>query len=162
MRIYYQNMSLTDVEQRFRWITCYQVEQIFSCIFPYIEIYPFGSSVNGCGRTGSDLDLVASLTKRGITSSLSKRSLVPLVFPTRSSNVSNKAQIVHYLGICSEALKLSATGCTEVNSYLISFYRFYKFIYYLQIRRILGAKVPIIKFNHKFTGLECDLSMGSL
>jgi poly(A) RNA polymerase len=27
------------------------------------------------------------------------------------------------------------------------------------IRKILQARVPIIKFDHKLTGIECDLSM---
>ena len=115
MTIYHQSTSLSEIEHRFRWIACYQLEQIFSRIFPQLEIYPFGSSVNGCGRTGSDLDLVASLVRRGTTSFTLKKPLVPLVTAVKPSNVFNKAQIVHYLGLCCEALKLSVTGCTEVN-----------------------------------------------
>lgn len=31
-----------------------------------------------------------------------------------------------------------------------------------QVRRILQARIPIIKFNHDYAGVECDLSMGSM
>ena len=133
MTVYHQSTSLSEIEQRFRWIACYQLEHIFSRIFPHLEIYPFGSSVNGCGKTGSDLDLVASLIGRGTTSTSLRKPLIPLAFSDIPSTDSNRAQIVHYLGICSEALKISSTGCTEVNHSI----SFFSYIWVINLSHVL-------------------------
>ena len=92
-------------------MTCYQIKEIFSGMFPLLQVYPFGSSVNGCGRGGSDLDVVVSLVGRDGSSS----SRSPLVFQAKPSIMPSKTQIVQYLGIYSEVLKHLATGCTEVS-----------------------------------------------
>ena len=49
---------LSDTEIRLRFITANQIEKSFACLFPHLKVLPFGSSINGFGKHGCDLDLV--------------------------------------------------------------------------------------------------------
>lgn len=46
---------------RLRFLTARQVEMCLLGLFPNAIAYPFGSSVNGFGKMGCDLDLVLRL-----------------------------------------------------------------------------------------------------
>lgn len=54
--------KLNEVGIRLRFLTAKQVEEALSGMFPDASAMPFGSSVNGCGKMGCDLDLVLRLT----------------------------------------------------------------------------------------------------
>lgn len=53
--------KLNDVGSRLRFLTAKQVEDALSGMFPFATAFPFGSSVNGFGKMGCDLDLVLTL-----------------------------------------------------------------------------------------------------
>lgn len=55
--------KLNEVGTRLRFLTAKQVEEALSGMFPEANAMPFGSSVNGCGKMGCDLDLVLRFTK---------------------------------------------------------------------------------------------------
>lgn len=55
--------KLNDVGHRLRFLTAKQVETTISGMFPRICAFPFGSSVNGFGKMGCDLDIVLRLTQ---------------------------------------------------------------------------------------------------
>lgn len=61
---------LNDVGQRLRFLTAKQVESTVSGLFPNLCAFPFGSSVNGFGKMGCDLDIVLRLTQEKVTYSL--------------------------------------------------------------------------------------------
>lgn len=55
--------KLNEVGTRLRFLTAKQVEEALTGMFPEASVMPFGSSVNGCGKMGCDLDLVLRLTR---------------------------------------------------------------------------------------------------
>lgn len=60
----YSATKLDDLGVRLRYITAHQVEATVSGLFPRAKVHLFGSSVNGFGRQGCDLDLVLQLDQQ--------------------------------------------------------------------------------------------------
>lgn len=61
MQILYKATTLNDVGIRLRFLAARQMENAVSGIFPGANASIFGSTVNGCGKLGSDLDLILQL-----------------------------------------------------------------------------------------------------
>ncbi|KAK0175650.1 hypothetical protein PV327_009384 [Microctonus hyperodae] len=138
IQILYESWKLDDIETRLRYFTAIQLESCFSSMFPNISVLPFGSSVNGFGRKGCDLDLVLSLELNKIENANSR-----LIFHTKSALSEERAQTQRSMEVISMIMKHFIPCITNV-------------------RKILRARVPIIKYDHKLTGLECDLSMTNM
>lgn len=132
---------LSEIGHRLRWITCVQIERMLSGLFPSLQVLPFGSFVNGCGRNGCDLDMAVSLDGHCGTEPLEVKS--PLIFQAKAAINNPRLQTQRHIEVFADILQNFTTGCT-------------------QVQRILQARVPIVKFYHEFTGVDCDLSMGSL
>lgn len=62
MQILHRATCLNDIGTRLRFLAARQVEQSLRGMFPNAQACPFGSSVNGFGRLGCDLDLILRLT----------------------------------------------------------------------------------------------------
>ncbi|XP_023716814.1 poly(A) RNA polymerase, mitochondrial-like [Cryptotermes secundus] len=62
--ILHRATSLSDLGSRLRFLTARQIELALSGLFPQVTVLPFGSSVNGFGKTACDLDLVLLAGKR--------------------------------------------------------------------------------------------------
>lgn len=58
--------KLNDLGTRLRYLTAKQIESTISGLFPLARAYPFGSSVNGYGKMGCDLDVVLRLTDQKV------------------------------------------------------------------------------------------------
>ncbi|XP_047533901.1 poly(A) RNA polymerase, mitochondrial-like [Vanessa atalanta] len=58
IQLLYERTTLNDLSIRLRYIVARQLEMIFNSLYTNVKIQPFGSSVNGFGRMGCDLDLV--------------------------------------------------------------------------------------------------------
>lgn len=54
--------ALTDIGTRLRFLAARQIEDALAGMFPDAKAYPFGSSVNGFGKQGCDLDLILQLS----------------------------------------------------------------------------------------------------
>lgn len=63
MQTLYDCTKLNDLAVRLRFLTARQVELAMKGLFDGAIAYPFGSSVNGCGKMGCDLDLVLRLSR---------------------------------------------------------------------------------------------------
>lgn len=61
MNVLYENTKLTDLGTRLRFLTARQVELALTGMFTNAVAYPFGSSINGYGKNGCDLDLILKL-----------------------------------------------------------------------------------------------------
>lgn len=61
MQILYNSTKLNDLGTRLRFLTARQVEMAVTGMFPNAAAYPFGSSINGYGKMGCDLDLILKL-----------------------------------------------------------------------------------------------------
>ena len=75
----YDTTKLNDVGVRLRFHTAYQIERSFHGLFPNIAVLPFGSSVNGFGKQGCDLDLTVALESEKMVKETSKGSFVFLI-----------------------------------------------------------------------------------
>lgn len=53
--------QLTEENSRLRFLVCSLLKDIAAAYFPECNIKPFGSSVNGFGKLGSDLDMFLDL-----------------------------------------------------------------------------------------------------
>ncbi|KAF4525477.1 hypothetical protein B566_EDAN004889 [Ephemera danica] len=144
MRILHESTCLGDLGSRLRFLTARQIEMALSGMFPYVRALPFGSSVNGFGRAGCDLDLVLQLggQEEGLVDEQKSRSR--LMFHSKGSAACNgRVQLQRHMETIADMLHLFLPGCSRVV-------------------RILQARVPIIKFRHDLAMLECDLSMTNM
>jgi poly(A) RNA polymerase len=62
MNVLYDATKLNDIGTRLKFLTACQVENCVRGMFPTAKAIPFGSSVNGYGKMGCDLDLVLRLS----------------------------------------------------------------------------------------------------
>ncbi|XP_063985370.1 poly(A) RNA polymerase, mitochondrial-like [Diachasmimorpha longicaudata] len=138
MDLLHNMMKLDDVSTRLRFMTALQLETSLSNLFPNIIVLPFGSSVNGFGKRGCDLDLVLTLDRERREKTASR-----LVFQTKSAVSDERMQTKKSMEVISNIMLSFIPGIRNV-------------------RRILHARVPIIKYDHALTGLECDLSMTNM
>ncbi|KAG8228458.1 hypothetical protein J437_LFUL009109 [Ladona fulva] len=144
----YTLSQLDEVGTRLRFFTAHQVECALRGLFPNMRALPFGSSVNGFGRKGSDLDLCLQfdedfVKRKHREEGDDSKAAVRLVFQAKTTVASGRAQIQRQMETVGDILQLFLPGCTHV-------------------RRILQARVPIVKYHQDLTGLECDLSMTNL
>ena len=100
---------LSEMGKRLRWITCVQIERMLSGLFPSLQILPFGSFVNGCGRNGGDLDMVVSLDGTGQECVKS-----PLVFQAKAAITNPRLQVQRHIEIFADILQNFTTGCIQV------------------------------------------------
>lgn len=145
MRLLHCHTRLNDVGTRLRFLAARQIEQSLHGMFPQAAALPFGSSVNGFGRLGCDLDLILRLDgsseSDGAANAASATSR--LVYHVKEPLSNGRSQTQRQMESISDMLQLFLPGVCHV-------------------RRILQARVPIIKYRHDHLDLEVDLSMGNL
>lgn len=139
----YENTKLNDLGIRLRFLAANQVEHAVSGMFPLANALPFGSSVNGFGKMGCDLDLILRFTHLSKDSTSSQRNDSRLVLHTKENLTNGRSQTQRQLESFGDMLQLFLPGVYHV-------------------RRILQARVPIIKYHHQYLNLEIDLSMTNL
>lgn len=136
--ILYNSTALDDLGIRLRYLAAQQLQNAIAGMFPTAYAHPFGSSVNGFGKKGCDLDLILRLQSEEVDTRQSR-----FVFHTKANLNSGRTQAQRYMESISDVLQLFLPGINNV-------------------RRILQARVPIVKYNHEYLDLEVDLSMSNL
>lgn len=140
LKILHGATCLNDIGKRLRFLAVRQMESSLQGMFPQAVAYPFGSSVNGYGKMGCDLDLILDLdSEAGAKQNPESR----LIFHTKATNPNERSQVQRQLESIGDVLQLFLPG---VNS----------------VRRILKARVPIIKYHHEHLDLEIDLTMNNM
>lgn len=139
MLILHRSTCLNDLGIRLRFLAAKQIETAMSGMFPTASAFPFGSSVNGFGKMGCDLDLILKLNSEIPAGEKESR----LIFHTKANLSNERSQVQRQMECMGDILQLFLPGVANV-------------------RRILQARVPIIKFNHEYLDLEVDLSMSNL
>ncbi|XP_053672015.1 poly(A) RNA polymerase, mitochondrial [Anopheles nili] len=137
--IMHRATKLNDLGKRLRFLAVRQLESSLQGMFPQAVAHPFGSSVNGYGRMGCDLDVILDLDSR--SNDPSDRNS-RLVYHTKATNPNERTQVQRQLESIGDVLQLFLPG---VNS----------------VRRILKARVPIVKYHHEHLDLEIDLTMNN-
>lgn len=136
--IVFKSTQLSDLGNRLRFLAAQQIQNSITGMFPNAYAHPFGSSVNGFGKEGCDLDLILRLESEEVDTRESR-----LVFHTKANLNNGRTQAQRYMESIGDMLQLFLPGVNNV-------------------RRILQARVPIIKYNHEYLDLEIDLSMSNL
>ncbi|XP_028290869.1 poly(A) RNA polymerase, mitochondrial [Gouania willdenowi] len=139
-----QMMSLTEASQlteensRLRFLVCSLLEDIATAYFPECTITPFGSSVNGFGKLGCDLDMFLNLDNiKGRNMRLPKSGL-SLEYQMKRAN-SERAVTQSILSVIGECVDQFGPGCVGV-------------------QKILNARCPLVRFSHQPSGFQCDLT----
>ncbi|XP_056645152.1 poly(A) RNA polymerase, mitochondrial [Diorhabda sublineata] len=133
----YDITKLNDIGTRLRYLTALQIEDSLRGMFPHAIAYPFGSSVNGYGKMGCDLDLFLRLADDKIDEN------GRLVFHCKPLNGSDRSTTQRCMETIGDIIHNFLPGCG-------------------QVRRILQARVPIIKYHQQLTDVECDISMSNM
>lgn len=107
---------------------CRRIHQTFSRKFPNCMVYSFGSSVNGLGFRGCDLDVYVDIGGSDYTGCDQDNPLLDIPAMLEKQKVYEATRLLRSIPQCS------------------------------QIQPIPSARVPIVKFVHRSTGIHCDMS----
>ncbi|KAH8366686.1 hypothetical protein KR084_011850 [Drosophila pseudotakahashii] len=146
VQLLHEHTRLNELGIRMRFLAALQVQQAIAGMFPAAQAQPFGSSVNGFGRMGCDLDLILRFDNdMGGRSTALEAAAEPsrLVYHTKENLSNGRSQTQRHMECFGDMLHLFLPGVCHV-------------------RRILQARVPIIKYHHEHLDLEVDLSMSNL
>ncbi|KAF3426816.1 hypothetical protein E2986_01104 [Frieseomelitta varia] len=130
----YDTLRITELNIRLRFYTATQISYYLSQLFVNLSVVPFGSSVNGFGQIGCDLDLLCKTNIPSNDTSGWKKFL----FLTQIVPFTDRVEQKHFLDVIGTIIKTCMPGVTDV-------------------KKILEARVPIIKFRNLNTNMQCDL-----
>ncbi|XP_049633423.1 poly(A) RNA polymerase, mitochondrial [Suncus etruscus] len=133
-----KEFQLTEENIQLRYLTCSLIEDIAAAYFPDCVIRPFGSSVNGFGKLGCDLDMFLDLDEieRLAAPKTSGNFLMEFQVKTVPSDRIATQKILSVIG---ESLDHFGPGCVGV-------------------QKILNARCPLVRFSHQASGFQCDLT----
>ncbi|XP_031731866.1 poly(A) RNA polymerase, mitochondrial isoform X3 [Anarrhichthys ocellatus] len=139
-----QITSLTDVYQlteensRLRFLVCSLLKDIAAAYFPECTINPFGSSVNGFGKLGCDLDMFLDVD--GISGRNAKMPKSGLWLEYQMKRASSERAVTQsLLSVIGDCVDQFGPGCVGV-------------------QKILNARCPLVRFAHQPSGFQCDLT----
>ncbi|CAG4992472.1 unnamed protein product [Colias eurytheme] len=138
IQLLYDRTKLNDMDVRLRYMVARQLEVVINSLYANIAIQPFGSSVNGFGKMGCDLDLV-------LTNSVTQEMMDQnrrLVYQERKYE-GGRSPWQRHMELVASLLELRIPGAARVT-------------------RILNARVPIVKYSHEISDLECDLCYNNM
>ncbi|XP_070784370.1 poly(A) RNA polymerase, mitochondrial [Enoplosus armatus] len=130
--------QLTEENSRLRFLVCSLLNDIAAAYFPECTIKPFGSSVNGFGKLGSDLDMFLDLDGISGRKAKTPKSGLSLEYQMKRAN-SERAVTQSILSVIGECVDQFGPGCVGV-------------------QKILNARCPLVRFAHQPSGFPCDLT----
>lgn len=130
--------QLTEENSRLRFLVCSLLKDIAAAYFPESTIKPFGSSVNGFGKLGCDLDMFLDLDGISGRNVKMPKSGLSLEYQMKRAN-SERAVTQSILSVIGECVDQFGPGCVGV-------------------QKILNARCPLVRFVHQPSGFQCDLT----
>ncbi|XP_042234355.1 poly(A) RNA polymerase, mitochondrial-like isoform X2 [Homarus americanus] len=133
------NIKYSKEELQQQIFQCNDIEVALSGLFPRATVLPFGSSVNSFGNFNCDLDMILELSGIGAQDNTQR-----LVFQAKKapSSANSRLALQRRMEIISDIIDNFVPGCS-------------------QVRKILNARVPIIKYRQNLTDVDCDLTMSN-
>lgn len=148
MQILYENTRLDDLSIRLRFIGALQVQTVLSqflnYLFPNTTIYPFGSTMNGFGKMGCDLDMALQL--KGIERNTHVNKEAPLLFHGKQYESTEEARKIE------GKLQVKCVG-SMIDYFLPGVGNV------LSLHR---ARVPIVRYYDTYVLTNVDLSLNNL
>ncbi|XP_070545913.1 speckle targeted PIP5K1A-regulated poly(A) polymerase-like [Ptychodera flava] len=157
--------QLTPEDVRLRYLICKLLQEIFQEFFPGCLVFPYGSSINGFGSLGCDLDLQLEMNGKDC-----KFIVMPEEFrDTESKSLSgntegsagpsggkpddgddededgfdvDNADPEEVMELIVKIIKKCAPGCK-------------------QVKAITTARCPVVKFTHADSGMACDIAINN-
>ncbi|KAM7370170.1 hypothetical protein PAMP_011445 [Pampus punctatissimus] len=130
--------QLTEENTRLRFLVCSLLKDIAAAYFPECTVRPFGSSVNGFGKLGCDLDMFLDLD--GINGRNIKMPKAGLLVEYQMKRViSERAVTQSILSVIGKCVDQFGPGCAGM-------------------QMILNARCPLVRFSHQPSGFQCDLT----
>ncbi|XP_070842598.1 poly(A) RNA polymerase, mitochondrial [Chaetodon trifascialis] len=130
--------QLTEENSRLRFLVCSLLKDIAGAYFPECTIKPFGSSVNGFGKLGCDLDMILDLDGISGKKETTPKAGLSLEYELKRAN-SERAVTQSILSVIGECVDQFGPGCVGV-------------------QKILNARCPLLRFAHQPSGFQCDLT----
>ncbi|XP_029955866.1 poly(A) RNA polymerase, mitochondrial [Salarias fasciatus] len=130
--------QLTEENIRLRFLVCSLLKDVAAAYFPECSVKPFGSSVNGFGKLGCDLDMFLDLDGLSGLDVKPPKSGPSLEFQMKRAS-SERAVTQSVLSVVGECVDQFAPGCVGV-------------------QKILNARCPLVRFAHQPSGFQCDLT----
>ncbi|XP_043960360.1 poly(A) RNA polymerase, mitochondrial [Gambusia affinis] len=130
--------QLTEENSRLRFLVCSLLKDVAAAYFPECTIRPFGSSVNGFGKLGCDLDMFLDLDSISGWNFKPPKSGLSLEYQMKRTN-SERHVTQSILSVIGECVDHFGPGCVGV-------------------QKILNARCPLVRFAHQPSGFQCDLT----
>lgn len=145
INLLYENTRLDDLSVRLRFLGALQIQRALSGMFLNHAVLPFGSTVNGFGKLGCDLDMILHYNSDDNSFKL-------------PNDYNNRRLMFHTKG-CSSDTDSTKRGVIENH---IKFYGALceSFIPGASnVSAIHKARVPIVRYFHKYLNLSVDISL---
>lgn len=142
----YENTRLNDISIRLRFLGALQIQRALSGLFSNHTVLPFGSTVNGFGKLGCDLDMILHYNCDDKT------------FNPSNDDYGNRRLMFHTKG-CSPDTDSMKRGATENH---IKFFGALCELFIPGASNILPiyrARVPIVRYFHKYLDISVDISL---
>lgn len=145
IQLLYENTRLNDLSVRLRFLGALQIQRALSGLFLNHNVLPFGSTVNGFGKLGCDLDMILHYNSDDATyKSPNDYSSRRLVFHTKgcaSDSDSTKRGVIEnhikFYGTMCESFIPGASAVTPIHK----------------------ARVPIVRYTHRYLDISVDISL---
>jgi poly(A) RNA polymerase, mitochondrial len=134
----YQMTKLNELGTRMRYLAGRQLEMALLGMFPNIQASLFGSSVNGFGKIGCDVDVI--------------------IRPNENCEVISEARLIYHTKVSLSKERFQVQRQMETIGDLMNIF----LPAISNVRKILNARVPIIKYTHDCLDLDVDFSMNNL
>ncbi|KAJ8278061.1 hypothetical protein GJAV_G00083400 [Gymnothorax javanicus] len=133
-----EEYQLTEENICLRFLVCSLLKDIAAAYFPECIIKPFGSSVNGFGKLGCDLDMFLDLDAVSGRTVKQVGGGFSLEYQVKKTS-SERAATQSILSVIGECVDQFGPGCVGV-------------------QKILNARCPLVRFAHQPSGFQCDLT----
>lgn len=145
IRLLYENTRLNELSVRLRFLGALQIHRALGGLFLNHTVLPFGSTVNGFGKMGCDLDMILHYNSDDQSfkppNDYSSRRLMFHTKGRPSDSDSMKR------GVIENHIKFFGTLCESFlpgASNVVSIHK---------------ARVPIVRYFHKYLNISVDISL---
>lgn len=142
----YENTRLNDLSIRLRFIGALQIQRALSGFFLNHSVLPFGSTVNGFGKLGCDLDMILhyNCDDKSFNPSNNEYGNRRLMFHTKGCTTDTDSM---KRGVTENHIKFFGALCDSFIPGASNVLPIYK------------ARVPIVRYVHKYLDLSVDISL---